>query len=98
MVRTNVIFNDLDPRWMPWSSRAFAFNVRHPSSLLLIGVFDYDLLTEHDPIGRIVIDTGNFESNTSYLLHYNLYQDTHQREVSSLFLAMLANEALTRRL
>ena len=82
MVRTDVINDDLNPRWMPWTDRAFAFNIRHPSSLLFLGVFDYDLLTDHDPIGRIVIETDSFESDTSYLLHYNLYQDMQQKEVS----------------
>jgi hypothetical protein len=85
MVRTDVIHDSLRPRWMPWCSRAFCFNVTHPSSLLLLGVFDYDeqaLLDDHDPVGRVVISTANFQSHTSYLLHYALHGDPHMRDVS----------------
>jgi hypothetical protein len=84
MVRTNVYYDHLDPRWMPWSARAFAFNIGHPSSLIFLGVFDYDEMGNHDPIGRVVINTANFQSNTSYLLHYRLHNDMHNNDVSTL--------------
>ena len=83
MVRTDVIHDSLGPRWMPWSTRAFAFNIAHPSSMLLLGVFDFDAapMQDHDGVGRIVINTANFQSNTSYLLHYALHGDPHMRDV-----------------
>lgn len=81
MVRTDVIHDVLDPRWMPWCTRAYCFNVIHPSSLLQIGVFDYDAATQHDPIGRVVINTANFQSNTEYVLHYALHHSADQSDV-----------------
>jgi hypothetical protein len=77
MVRTKVLFHTLSPRWMPWSTRAFAFNIAHPGSLCFLGVFDYDenltVATDfHDPIGRIVLNTINFESGVTYALQYDL--------------------------
>ena len=84
MVRTDVIHDALDPRWMPWCTRAFCFNIHHPSSILLLGVFDYDATTEHDPVGRVVVNMANFQSNTSYLLHYALHDDPKQEDVRLL--------------
>jgi hypothetical protein len=82
LVRTDVIYDCLQPRWMPWSSRAFAFNIVHPSSLLFFGVFDYDELGAHDPIGRLAINTSKFQSNTTYLLHYRLRNTEIDEDVS----------------
>ena len=81
MVRTDVIHDALDPRWMPWCTRAFCFNINHPSSILLLGVFDYDTATDHDPVGRVVVNMANFQSNTSYLLRYALHDDPLQNDV-----------------
>jgi len=74
MVRTNVIWDELSPQWMPWTTRAFSFKLRHPTSLIFLGVFDYDELPlkMYDPIGRVVINTSSFHSNTEYILHYKL--------------------------
>lgn len=36
-VTTDLIENTLNPRWMPWSKRAFAFRADHPSSILYLG-------------------------------------------------------------
>ena len=78
IVTTDVIRDDLNPRWVPWSQRAFVFNVSHPSSQLHIGVFDYDLglrgIRSHDPIGRISVDVTNFRPGTEYVLSYNLFE------------------------
>ncbi len=30
LMRTDVIDNELSPRWMPWTHRAFAFQMKHP--------------------------------------------------------------------
>jgi C2 domain len=77
MVRTKVLFKTLSPRWMPWSTRAFAFNITHPGSLCYLGVLDYDedlaVATDyHDFIGRVVLNTINFESGLTYVLQYDL--------------------------
>jgi hypothetical protein len=83
MVRTDVLFDQLNPRWMPWATRAFEFRIRHPSSLLHISVFDFDEapLMKHNPVGRIVLGTTTFEANTDYLLHYELQHDPRIKEV-----------------
>lgn len=52
IVRTDVISDELSPRFMPWCQRAFAFSIQHPNSLLCIGVFDYDAIGNHTPIGK----------------------------------------------
>jgi hypothetical protein len=84
-VRTDIIWDELNPRWMPWTTRAFAFKVRHPSSILMIGVFDHDEtpLDHHDTVGRVVINTANFECDTTYLLHHQLHHDPRQEDVST---------------
>jgi hypothetical protein len=83
MVRTDVIHDSNNPRWMPWCTRAFCLNLQHPSSLLMMAVFDYDAapVKDHDPVGRVVINTANFQSHTSYLLHYALHDDPQQEDV-----------------
>jgi hypothetical protein len=84
MVRSEVVYDCLNPRWMPWSSRAFVFNVIHPSSPIFLGLFDYDALGSHAPIGRVAINTSMFQSNTCYLLHYRLHNDVHQNDVRNI--------------
>ena len=77
IVNTDVINDDLSPKWMPWCNRGFVFNIGHASSQILLGVFDYDGemkgLNEHDPIGRISIEITNFRSDTEYMLSYDLH-------------------------
>jgi hypothetical protein len=77
IVRSDMLWDHINPRWMPWTMRAFCFHMRHPTSLLLIGVFDYDEtpLEHHNAVGRIVIDVSHFYANTTYLLSYNLQHD-----------------------
>mmetsp|Transcript_19206 Transcript_19206/g.29587 ORF Transcript_19206/g.29587 Transcript_19206/m.29587 type:complete len:147 (-) Transcript_19206:36-476(-) len=50
---TDVIDDCLSPRWLPWTKRAFVFNMRHTSSNVYVGVFDNDLTSDHDMIGRV---------------------------------------------
>jgi hypothetical protein len=85
LVRTAMLWDDQNPRWMPWTMRAFCFHVRHPNSLLMVGVFDYDEtpMDGHDPVGRVVINTANYYSNTEYLLRYNLHHDPRQMDQTS---------------
>lgn len=81
-VRTPVIHDSLNPRWMPWSNRAFEFHIQHPSSILMLGVFDYDdgPLDLHDPIGRVVIVPVLFEKDTMYTLKYSLFHEEEVRQ------------------
>lgn len=78
VVNTDVINDTLSPQWMPWSQRAFVFNILHPSSQLLLGVFDYDpgfaMVTEasHDVVGKVNISMTNCSPGTVYTLKYNL--------------------------
>jgi hypothetical protein len=60
---------------MPWSQRAFIFNVQHPSSQILLGIFDKDAeaLSFHDEIGRVAIDVSRFVPGTEYTLTYDLH-------------------------
>lgn len=52
--RTDIIDDCLSPRWMPWSNRAFIFNIMHSSSQLFLGIFDCDNgLEGHDLIGNV---------------------------------------------
>jgi Ca2+-dependent lipid-binding protein len=73
--RTDVINDCLSPKWLPWSQRAYIFNMMHTSSQLFLGVFDYDVnrLSSHDFIGRVSVDISNFQPDTVYVLHYKLY-------------------------
>lgn len=82
VVRTDIIWDNLNPRWMPWSNRAFQFHVRHPTSILMLGVFDYDdaPVDFHDPIGRVLLNTTSFRPDTEYTLFYNLHHDPRQAD------------------
>lgn len=62
---------------MPWTRRAFVLHTNYPSSVINIGVFDYDpgtaLLNDHDLIGRASVDITNLRSDTEYVLNYTLF-------------------------
>ena len=47
VVNTDVINDCLAPRWMPWTRRAFVFNVLHPSSQIYIAVMDHEGIKSH---------------------------------------------------
>jgi hypothetical protein len=78
VVNTDVINDTLSPQWMPWSQRAFVFNILHPSSQLMLGVFDYDpglgIVTQasHDVVGKVNINMTSCSPGTVYTLKYNL--------------------------
>lgn len=77
IVNTDVVNDELNPRWMPWSQRAFMVHIQHPSSQVLVGVLDYDSekgINAHDPIGRVSIDITNFRADTDYLLTFDLHK------------------------
>jgi len=71
--RTHTVDDCLSPRFMPWSRRAFIFNMMHTSSQLFVGVFDTDVHTAHELIGRVSVDLTNFIPNMIYTMTYNLY-------------------------
>merc|ERR1712151_1278851 len=73
ILQTDIIDDCLSPRWMPWTKRAFIFNMIHSSSELFIGVFDYDQMDDHDVIGRVSIDLTSLRKNTMYNLKYGLF-------------------------
>ena len=71
--RTHTVDDCLSPRFPPWSRRAFVFNMMHTSSQLFVGVFDSDIHTAHDLIGRVSVDLTNLIPNMVYTLKYNLH-------------------------
>jgi C2 domain len=71
--QTDIIDDDLNPKWMPWTKRAFIFHMYHSSSQLFIGVFDNDAVDDHDLIGRIAVNISNLQPDTLYTLTYDLY-------------------------
>mmetsp|Transcript_10438 Transcript_10438/g.16023 ORF Transcript_10438/g.16023 Transcript_10438/m.16023 type:complete len:1068 (+) Transcript_10438:116-3319(+) len=73
VVQTDTIYDCLSPLWMPWTQRAFCFNMMHPLSSLYLAVFDYDDKSAHDGIGRCVINLENMKPNLTYTLKYALY-------------------------
>eukprot|EP00588_Corethron_pennatum_P020882 CAMPEP_0194320994 /NCGR_PEP_ID=MMETSP0171-20130528/17239_1 /TAXON_ID=218684 /ORGANISM="Corethron pennatum, Strain L29A3" /LENGTH=1523 /DNA_ID=CAMNT_0039078715 /DNA_START=272 /DNA_END=4840 /DNA_ORIENTATION=+ len=78
IVQTDVIFDTLSPKWMPWCQRAFILNVTHPSSQLFLGVFDYGGMgKEHGHIGRIAINISNYSANTDYVQSYRIFPSSH---------------------
>jgi C2 domain len=77
---TEVINDELSPHWLPWTQRAFCFGMMHPASILYLGVFDYDLGTSHEPIGRVAVNVSNLQRNTVHTLKYNLYPSSNVTE------------------
>ena len=100
VVNTDVINDCLSPRWMPWTQRAFVFNVMHPSSQLYIAVMDYDggMKSSHDKLGRCVINPSNASMNTVYSLRYNLVdKDECDQKVTGKIMMRLRFESSTPR-
>ena len=87
-VNTDVINDTVHPKWLPWTQRAFIFNITHPSSQIRVGILDYDTIggisggpeTKHDKIGRVNIDISNLDPGSLYTLKYNLLSDTTHGE------------------
>jgi len=83
IVNTDVVNDELSPRFMPWTPRAYRFNIQHPSSQVMIGLVDFDAengMDDHDPIGRATIDITNFRPSTEYLLTYDLHKSVLDEE------------------
>ncbi len=82
--QTDVISNNLSPRFLPRSKRAFVFHTNYPSSVINLGVFDFDpgmsILNKHDFIGRAAVDVMNLRPGTEYMLNYALYDSALKAE------------------
>lgn len=77
IVNTDVINDTCSPRWLPWTQRAFVFNISHAATQVHLSIFDFDHSTSHDFIGKVTIDITNSNPKTNYLLKYNLYQSNY---------------------
>jgi hypothetical protein len=75
--QTPVIDDKNNPRFLPWTNRAWVLHSNYPSSVINLGVFDYDpgtsAMTDHDFIGRAAVNLTNLRPGTEYLLDYKLY-------------------------
>lgn len=84
IVNTDVINDCLSPRWLPWSQRAFVLNIRHPSSQMMIGVFDQDVGLAnpgHDFVGRTVVNLTNLRPETLYTKTFALYNSSNEERI-----------------
>ena len=75
IVNTDIIYDTRHPRWLPWTQRAFVFDIMHPSSQLMLAVLDFDSVNpmdDDDPIGRVTIDPSNMRPMTDYTLQFDL--------------------------
>lgn len=81
LVQTDVVDDCLSPMWPHWSTRAFKFQMSHPSTPLLISVSDYDVgPLEHEPIGRAQIQLNKFSPGMLYTLTYDLHETSNLDE------------------
>jgi len=75
--KTDVIDDKNSPRFLPWTNRAFVLHTTYPSSVINLGVFDYDqgvaAMSDHDFVGRVSVDVTNLCPGTEYQLNYTLY-------------------------
>mmetsp|Transcript_14204 Transcript_14204/g.34245 ORF Transcript_14204/g.34245 Transcript_14204/m.34245 type:complete len:1271 (+) Transcript_14204:143-3955(+) len=103
IVNTDVINDCLSPRWMPWTQRAFILNTMHPSSQIMIGVFDHDQgipgQTTHDKIGRCVVNLTNACPDTVYTAKCHLYDcDEPDRKARGTILFRARIESTNQRM
>jgi C2 domain len=83
-VQTESLSADGDSvRWSPPSTRSFSFRVRHPASLLKVGVFRDAGPGYPQPVGRATIGIGSFDADTEYLLRYDLHSSADAVAVSA---------------
>ena len=75
VVKTNVINDCLNPKWMPWTDRAFCFHMKYPASPLFLGVNDFDegIIGSHDLVGKATLDLCKFVPDTEYTLDLQLW-------------------------
>jgi C2 domain len=103
IVNTDVINDCLSPRWMPWTQRAFIFNVMHPSSQLYVGVFDHDQALpghspKHDKVGRAVINLTNCVPGTVLTTRFHLHDsDEPDRKTTGTLILRIRYECNNER-
>lgn len=99
VVNTDVINDCLSPRWMPWTQRAFVFNVMHPSSQFYIAVMDHEgIKSHHDKIGRCAVNVTNIRPNMMYNMRYSLLNsDEKDRKVTGKIMFRLRFESSNER-
>ena len=85
--KTDVIDNKNNPRFLPWTNRAFVLHSHYPSSVINLGVFDHDagigFVGGHDFIGRTSVDLATVRPGTEYTLDYKLYDTALVEERAS---------------
>ena len=88
LVKTDVIDDCLNPRWLPWMKRAAIFHIHHSSSKLYLGVFDYDQsmhpADDHDLVGRVTVDLTNLLPDTMYVMKYEIFTTSRITERKSM--------------
>ncbi|KAL7438824.1 hypothetical protein ACHAXM_006457 [Skeletonema potamos] len=78
LVQTDVIDDCLSPMWMPWSTRAFKFQMSHPTTAIFVAVADYDVgPLDHQTIGRVSIQLNKFSPGLIYTLTYDLHDSSN---------------------
>ena len=82
IISTDVVPDCLSPRFMPWTRRAFIFNITDPTSQLFVSAHDEDSypINFHDPIGRVAVNLSKFFPNTVHILHYDLYKNSYNEK------------------
>jgi len=77
--QTDVIDDCLSPRWLPWTQRAFIFNMIQSNSDIYLGIFDWDEnpFLENDMIGKVTLDLSGLLPGQEYLLEYSIYNTSY---------------------
>ena len=72
---TDVVANSLDPFFPPSSKRAFTFPLQGANTAMHVAIFDYDVGSAHDYIGRCSLNLGQLdvERDTPNLLKFQLF-------------------------
>jgi len=80
IIGTDVVSDSFSPRFLPWTRRAFKVNIRHASSQIFLGVFEYDRVLQraNDPIGRCAISLEKFAPDTMYVLSYDIFKSIQE--------------------
>ena len=72
VMKTDVIDDCLNPRFLPWMRRAFIFHMFHTSSQIFLGAFDYDeSLNPADDHGTLVVLLRRDCSRCPILKHFS---------------------------
>jgi hypothetical protein len=77
--KTDVIDDCLSPRWLPWTQRAFIFNMIQSNSDLYLGIFDSDdnALLNDELIGKVTLDVSYLLPGLEYILEFAIYNTSY---------------------